>query len=144
MEQPRGTDAASVPGEGFGFDESSWIVQVPWGTYTASMLPIVASLARDLASLKNVVIMVGTAAVGTHDDKLTKAGIKAGWEAEEAMLSGAQCGRRDIRRQQQGGGDNHVDPLFGNDALDYSPPYPPRRISDTHTPCPGLHVQPGP
>ncbi len=30
----------------------------------------------------------------------------------------------------RGGGAYHVDPLFGDDAIDRSPPYSPRRISD--------------
>ena len=136
MVQPWGTDTASVPGEGFGFAESSWIVQVPWGTRTASMLPIVASLARDLASLKNVVIMVGTAAVGTHDNTLTKADVEAGWEVVVEAIKGGDAFRCTMRStgyttaKTGGGGDYHVHPLFGDDAIDRSPPYSPRRISD--------------
>jgi len=72
---------------------SSWIIQVTLASDAVSVLPLVASLARDLASLKYVVIMVGTAAVGTHDDTSTMAGIEAGWEAVVEASKGGDAFR---------------------------------------------------
>ena len=111
---------------------SSWIVQVPSASDAESVLQRVASLARDSASLKNVVVVVvGTAtaaAVGTHDDTSTMAGVKAGWEAVMEASGGGDAFRctmlavDGIYDGGDGGGYYHVDPLFGEDAVDRNPP----------------------
>ncbi len=128
---------------------SSWIVQVTSASDAASVLPLVASLARDSASLKNLVVMVGTAAVGMHDNTSTMAAVEAGWEAVVEASKGGNAFRctmlvvDGIYDGSNGGwGDYHVDPLSATTPLTATPPplpggYPPSSlIASSHTPWP--------
>ncbi len=136
---------------------SSWIVQVTSASDAAFVLPLVASLARNSVSLKNVVVMVGTAAVGTLDDTSTMAGVEAGWEAVveaskggdafrctmlvvDGIYDGSDGGGRlpcrySLRRQRL----RPQPPLLSQEDIHQARLSPPSAL-----PGPGLHVRPGP
>ncbi|KAL3807794.1 hypothetical protein ACHAXA_009981 [Cyclostephanos tholiformis] len=91
---------------------SSWIVQVPSAVDAASILPRIASLAKDSTSLKNVVVMV----VGVND--ATMAGVGDGWEAMVEMSDSGNAFRctmlavDGMYEGSDGGGYYHLEPLF--------------------------------